>query len=1117
MDLQIAGTTRGARITEDASGNLYFAGVNLVYKVTTSGFVTRFAGTGWSDGSLTDGALARDSRLSGPNNPSIGPNGRLYFAETAPASRMRNVDLNTGLIQTVPFQATAQAPAFTYPFIFDVSGVIYYANGTNIYSVNPNTGAQTSLANVTGTVTDLAIDAVGNLFLLDGTSGGPLLRQLNIQSLQVSTLINAAPQGVAYRRVRFLSGGDFLFIGSTVDRYLSGSSTFQRLAGALNQTPASDGASVLSAGFGFRDALYRAGTGELVVLFDGLAPLWRVEQGSGLYRPIVINRSPAYTGSLPLQSLIQGPDDNGTAVLYAPPAGGLALEVPGAFLSRIASANTSISYLAELPATPYTLSADPSGNYYARAAFIARRPAAQTSFEPFITPRPDNSVSTENTGIGTDWYGTPIAATNLGRFYRWNGGAWIQTGAISNTQQQYTTGRLRTSPDGRIYYLSASGITRFDPASGTAETVVATGAFNPNPGAFDLDSSGYLYYAGPATPYSTLYRRHPFSGTSIAIAGGGTSREPSGPALSAQIAIGDIAVDRVTGDVYFREAMLPQIRVVTGVAAYNGGAAVSISPSPLYVFASAASNVTVRVTASGSWQAGTDQPWITLTPSSNTVLVNVTANTALTSRSGNVQIGDATLRIIQEGTSCGYAILPQQRSYSSEVEGFFTISTASTCRWSVLTRDTWITPLGAATGSGTATIRYNLAPNATSALRRGEVSVDTIKHTVYQDPASFASLTRTGFVPLPPCRIADTREANGTYGGPFITGGTTRVFPLNGRCGLTGSARAVALNITAVPRSSLGYMTVWGEGTTVPVISTLNALDGRIKANAAIVSVGASGDPMVRVFANNDTDVIVDVSGYFTESTSDLAFYPVTPCRISDSRNANGPFGGPILSAGATRTIPVRQSACGIPATAQAYALNATVVPPAALGYLTLYPTGQALPQVSTLNALTGTVVANGAIVPAGTDGSVNAFVSGNTHLILDITGYFAPPGQPGALRYVPTAGCRILDTRLTRPQPLPAGSSTTVETLLAGCPVSGLASVVSLNATVLPSNGPMGYLTLFPADLAQPLVSTLNALDGAFTSNAAIVPVRPSWGTIQAFVSGATHMLLDVNGYFIP
>jgi hypothetical protein len=46
---------------------------------------------------------------------------------------------------------------------------------------------------------------------------------------------------------------------------------------------------------------------------------------------------------------------------------------------------------------------------------------------------------------------------------------------------------------------------------------------------------------------------------------------------------------------------------------------------------------------------------------------------------------------------------------------------------------------------------------------------------------------------------------------------------------------------------------------------------------------------------------------------------------------------------------------------------------------------------VSTLNSPSGRVIANAAIIPAGTNGAVS-FVAGNpTDLILDINGYFAP------------------------------------------------------------------------------------------------------------------------------
>ena len=96
-----------------------------------------------------------------------------------------------------------------------------------------------------------------------------------------------------------------------------------------------------------------------------------------------------------------------------------------------------------------------------------------------------------------------------------------------------------------------------------------------------------------------------------------------------------------------------------------------------------------------------------------------------------------------------------------------------------------------------------------------------------------------------------------------------------------------------------------------------------------------------------------------------LGFVPVTPCRIADTRKADGPFGGPSLASGATRSFAIPSSACGIPSTAAAYSLNVTVVPDGALFYLTVWPTGESQPVVSLLNSIDGRIKANAAIVPA--------------------------------------------------------------------------------------------------------------------------------------------------------
>lgn len=73
---------------------------------------------------------------------------------------------------------------------------------------------------------------------------------------------------------------------------------------------------------------------------------------------------------------------------------------------------------------------------------------------------------------------------------------------------------------------------------------------------------------------------------------------------------------------------------------------------------------------------------------------------------------------------------------------------------------------------------------------------------------------------------------------------------------------------------------------------------------------------------------------------------------------------------------------------AGAYSLNFTVVPSGPLNYLTAWPTGSTQPTVSTLNSPNGAILANAAIVPAS-NGSINVFVTNQTHVIIDINGYF--------------------------------------------------------------------------------------------------------------------------------
>jgi len=376
------------------------------------------------------------------------------------------------------------------------------------------------------------------------------------------------------------------------------------------------------------------------------------------------------------------------------------------------------------------------------------------------------------------------------------------------------------------------------------------------------------------------------------------------------------------------------------------------------------------------------------------------------------------------------------------------------------------------------------------------------------------------FVPVTPCRLVDTRNPAGPFGGPALADDSSRSFtiPQSG-CGIPAAAQAYSLNVTVVPKGPLPYLTLWPTGQPQPFVSTLNSFGGIVVANAAIVPAGTDG--AVSVYATEATNVILDIDGYFDTSSGPTSylFHPVTPCRAADTRGATGPFGGPSMSGGERRDFPIPQGPCPVPASAQAYSLNATVVPGGYLGYLTTWPTGLTQPNVSTLNSWTGKVAANAALVPAGTNESISVFVSDPTNVILDINGYFGQPGSAGALFFYPVTPCRVADTRnpngdfggpkmaaqTARSFPIPASA----------CGIPTTAAAYSMNVTVVP-DGLLSYLTAWPAGSPQPNVSTLNSFDGSVVANAAIVPAGTN-GAISIYVTQPTQVILDINGYFAP
>jgi hypothetical protein len=296
----------------------------------------------------------------------------------------------------------------------------------------------------------------------------------------------------------------------------------------------------------------------------------------------------------------------------------------------------------------------------------------------------------------------------------------------------------------------------------------------------------------------------------------------------------------------------------------------------------------------------------------------------------------------------------------------------------------------------------------------------------------------------------------------------------------------------------------------------LNDTDGRVKAGAAIVPAASNG--AISVYATDATDVILDINGYFVNAASNpsaLAFFPMPPCRVVETRWYNpGSLGPPSMTAWQERSFPLLTTGCNIPTTAQAYSLNFTVVPKMNIGFLAAWPTGMgSMPNVSTLNVSTGAVTANAAIVPAGASGAINVMATGDTDLVIDINGYFAPSSSPNDLSFYTVPPCRVRDTRQNTG--LFSTTPLSIDTTESPCRTIASAQAIVVNATVVPTPPGLGFLTLWPHGGAVPNVSTLNASDGFITGNMAIVPTTSA--VIDAYGSEPTQLVLDTTGYFAP
>ena len=220
-------------------------------------------------------------------------------------------------------------------------------------------------------------------------------------------------------------------------------------------------------------------------------------------------------------------------------------------------------------------------------------------------------------------------------------------------------------------------------------------------------------------------------------------------------------------------------------------------------------------------------------------------------------------------------------------------------------------------------------------------------------------LTGTAHLDFQPNRVATTFATNPaglstTLNGTTLTGPTT-----------INSWQAWTLNVNAPSPQILGAtnygFTSWS--------------DGGAQSHAIVTPASPA------TFTANFTALPPPALQYFT----------VSPCRLVDTRNANGPFGGPALAANSTRTF-VGAGQCGAPAGARALAVNLTAVSPTQGGWVSVGPAGTSISNITAITFSAGQVRTNNAVI--GLDGNDNFDVfaglpTGSTHLVIDVLGYF--------------------------------------------------------------------------------------------------------------------------------
>jgi len=443
------------------------------------------------------------------------------------------------------------------------------------------------------------------------------------------------------------------------------------------------------------------------------------------------------------------------------------------------------------------------------------------------------------------------------------------------------------------------------------------------------------------------------------------------------------------------------------------------------------------------------------------------------------------------------------------------------------------------TPAGTVAVTDGATPVCTITLAGGQgtcslsataipAGTDTLTAT-YSGNAAYVAATSTAtvtvstppvvsrYTAIAPVRVLDTRNGTGGFHAP-VKAGTSIALKVTGQDGVPASGvTAVVLNLTATGPTANGWVVAYPDGQPRPAQgSNLNFTKGETIPNLVTVAVGSDGKVDLYNSAGG-VNLVADLQGYYTASGGS-GLVSAAPLRVLDTRVGTGSAKAPV---GAGKYIALKVTGQdGVPASGvTAVVLNVTATGPAAGGYVSVYPDGQARPASgSNLNFTKGETIPNLVIARVGSDGKVDLYngSGGTVSLVADLSGYYTASGGSALFSAAPV---RVLDTRVGTggaKAPVAAGKYIALQvTGQDGVPASGVTAVV-LNVTATgPTAG--GYVTAYPDGQPRPAQgSNLNFAKGETIPNLVIVAVG-SDGKVDLYngSGGTVSLIADLQGYF--